>query len=236
MQKEKEFILIYQAALEETRSLLEEARANRQYQLELGQGNEKDVINLEVDHWTRGELSAYEDEIRQIEKKLTDGENTLTSEQVREILKRLEKLKPRIMEIVEHARQNILGSQVRYNIAEMIAKALGTQMFDVVDTAYEGDDERNAYVAKLKNRAGSEVVTVISPMEGEFGKNRVSVHSYDETFTDENTLMQRAKEITQVLSEEELQVGTPECAGRAKTEYQDISVVRGRKIAERAKT
>ncbi|MEZ4524904.1 MAG: hypothetical protein R2941_03175 [Desulfobacterales bacterium] len=69
-------------------------------------------------------------------------------------------------EIVEHARQNILASQLRSNIAELAAGAFQREGFAVEDAAYEGNDERNAYVVKMKNRAGSEVVTVISPVQG----------------------------------------------------------------------
>jgi len=77
MQKEKEFIILHQEALKEARSLPEEARANRKYQLELGQGNEKDILELEVDYWTHGELSTYEEKIKAFQNQLINEENTL---------------------------------------------------------------------------------------------------------------------------------------------------------------
>lgn len=229
MQKEREFMLIHQAALEEARILLEEARNNRKYQLEVGEGAEKDVFEMEVNHWTQGELSAYEEKVRDIEKRLAEGEPSLTTEQVKDMLAQLEALKPEILTIVEHARQHILGSQLRYNIAELAAEGLKGEGFVVDDAAYEGDDERNAYIVKLKNRAGSEVVTVISPMKGEFGKNEVSIHSYDEGFVDESTLYQRAKEIVGILNEEGLQAEPPRHVGNAKPEFRDMKAVRERK-------
>ncbi|NQU79070.1 hypothetical protein HQ545_04850 [Candidatus Woesearchaeota archaeon] len=91
---------------------------------------------------------------------------------------------------------------------------------------------RNAYIAKVKNIPGSEVVTVISPVEGEFGKNSVSTHSYDETFVDEGTLQQRADEIVGALNEAGLQAEAPECMGGAKPEYRDIAAVRQREPSE----
>lgn len=232
MQKEKEFMILHQTALKEARSLLEEARANRKYQLELGDGEEKDELELEVDYWSRGELSDYEEEIEALKKELINGENTLTIEEVKDILAKIEPLKPRIVEIVEHARQNILASQLRSNVAELAVEALRGQGFEVEDATYEGDDMRNSYIAKVKNIAGSEVVTVISPVEGEFGKNSVSIHSYDETFVDETTLQQRSGEIVGALNEAGLQAEAPECMGDAKPEYRDIAAVRQRKPSE----
>ncbi len=226
MQKEREFLLLHQAALQEAREILEEARSNRKHQLEFGEGAVRDVVELEVDFWTRGELTAHEKQIEELEKSLLAGEGNLTADQVREILARLESLKPQTTEIVEHARQNILSSQLRTNIAEVAAEALRKQMFEIQDAAYEGDDERNAYVVKVRNIAGSEVVAVISPVEGEFGKNAVSIHSYDETYTDDQTLARRAEEIVSILNEEGLQADAPVCAGSAKQDYRDLETVR----------
>lgn len=171
--KEQEFLLLHQAALEEARSLLAEARSNRRYKLELGEAQDRDEIDLEVDHWTRGELTQLENDISSLEKQLIDAESTLTSDQVRDILSQLDALKPRMTEVVEHARDNILASQLRVNIADAAVEAFKSQGFTVADETYEGEDERNAYYVKLQNIAGSEVVTVISPVEGEFGKNEV---------------------------------------------------------------
>ncbi len=226
LQKEREFFLLHQAALEEARSLIEEARANRQYQLEVGEGAEKDVFELEVDHWTRGELSAHEQEIGDLEQQLLDGEGSLTTDQVKEILAQIDALKPKTIEIVEHARQNILASQLRVNIAELAVESLAGEGFTVDDAAYEGDDERNAYVVKVRNRAESEVVTVIRPVEGDYGKNEVSVHSYDETFVDDATLRVRSEEIVNIFRDEGLVAASPACAGEAKQEYRDMNAVK----------
>lgn len=226
LRKQREFILVYQEALQEARLLLEEARANRKYQLELGEGAGREILALEVDYWTHGELTAFETEIRVLERELLNGEKTLTSEQVKESLARIEAMKPMLSEIVERAQQNILASQLRVNMAGVIVKVLAEQGFVLQDAVYEGDDMRNAYIAKVQNIAGSEVVTVISPVADDVGKNAVSVHSYDETFVDETTLKQRAQEITAVLNQEGLEAEAPVCSGKARGEYQDIAAVR----------
>ncbi|MCL0087100.1 hypothetical protein M1N65_03440 [Thermodesulfovibrionales bacterium] len=140
LRKQREFILVYQEALQEARLLLEEARANRKYQLELGEGAGREILALEADYWTHGELTAFETEIRVLERELLNGEKTLTSEQVKESLARIEAMKPMLSEIVERAQQNILASQLRVNMAGVIVKVLAEQGFVLQDAVYEGDD------------------------------------------------------------------------------------------------
>jgi hypothetical protein len=226
LRKQREFILVYQEALKETRVLLEEARANRKYQLELGQGADRETLALEVDYWTHGELTDFETELKALEKQLLKDENTLKIEQVKKVLDTIESMKPRLKEIVERARQNILASQLRVNMAEIIVEALQGQGFTLEDAAYEGGDERQAYTAKVRNVAGSEVVTVISPVQNAIGMNAVSIHSYDATFVDDITIKNRAQEITSILNETGLEANAPECAGDAKPEYRDIAAIR----------
>jgi len=239
LRKQREFMLTYQAALQEVRSLLEEAHANRKYQMGLGESADKDILTLEVDYWSNGELSAYEAKVKTAEKQLVKGENIFTIEEVKNILDRIETMKPEIEEIVERARQNILASQLRVNIAELVIEALKGQGFVLQDATYEGGDERNAYVAKVKNVAESEVVTVISPIEGELGKNVVEIHSYDETYVDDAVLKQRSKEIVSILNEKGLEAEAPVYAGKASPVYRNIEKVKqGKnvKIAGSART
>jgi hypothetical protein len=226
LSKEREFMLVHQAAIQAARELLEEAQSNRKHQLEVGKGADMSVHELEVDHWTRGELSTFEKELSGLDKRLIDGKETLTIKEARQILEDLDSMKSRSAEIVEHACKNILASQVRCNIAELATEALLPEGFDMVDAAYDGNDERNAYVVKVRNIAGSEVVTVITPVDGEYGKNEVSIHSHDKTFVDESVLMQRSCEIVEVLKGQGLLAGNPQCMGDADQSCFDIDAVR----------
>ena len=204
--------------------------ANRKYQIELGQESKKNNVELDVDFWSNGEFSEYEREIKKLENKLVKDKNTLSIKQVKEILDQIVVLKPKMDQIVDTASRNILSSQLRVNIAELVVESLESQGFVLDDSTYEGNDERSNYVVKVKNIAGSEVVTIISPVEEEFGKNSVSINSFDETFVDESTLRQRANDIVTILNEAGLQVGAPEHVGNANTEYRDIKTVRNRKM------
>lgn len=226
IEKEKEFMIIHEAALSEARALLAEARANRRLQVEGDDQNK--AFEAEVDHWTRGELKAHESLVDGKIHQLENGVETLTTDEARAILAELDELKPRIFEIVDHARQNILASQLRVEIAERAASALAAQLFDVVDATYEGDDERNSFVVKVRNRAGTEVVTVIAPVEGEYGKNEVSIHSFDQTYVDDSVRQQRAQELVTAINGDGFQAATPACMGNADSRYQDLEKVRQR--------
>ena len=81
-------------------------------------------------------------------------------------------------------------------------------------------------MVKVKNIAGDEVVTVISP-EQEFGVNSVSINSFSPSLVDENATQQNAKAIFDLLEEEGVKgKGNIECNQQARAEYQDMQKVR----------
>ena len=125
----------------------------------------------------------------------------------------------------------ILGSQLRAEIADRVVEVLDSLGYTLVnsdDAVYEGDDERNAYVVKVKNIAGDEVVTVISP-EKEFGTNSVSINSFSQTLVDETATQENAKAIFDSLEQEKVQgVGDVECNKEARQDYYNMREVQQR--------
>ncbi len=228
LQKESEFIMLHQAALEEVRTILEEARAHRECEINPESPADGEKIKLEVDYWSKGKLTALEKELQAIEHRLVSEEKSLNADDVRNILISLEEAEPKIIEIINGARDSIIDSHLRFNTAEMVVNALTAQGFDVVEGVYEGNDQRNAYVAKVRNIADTEIVTVISPVPDSAGKCRVSIHSYDETFVGEETLRERAREVAHLLEKEGLQVAPPACMGNADQSYRDFAAVAAR--------
>ncbi|MBO3460165.1 MAG: hypothetical protein KME33_36185 [Aetokthonos hydrillicola CCALA 1050] len=232
-QKEQEWLLLYNAALEDLRSLIAEVQANRECEVEVGQGDEADKFRLEVDYWVSGRLSEYEQELNHLEAQLKTGESTLTTEQVKQIGEQINNLHPRLGQIVEQAKLEILGSQLRVEIADKAVEVLESMGYSLVDSdtnaIYEGMDQRNAYVVKVKNIAGDEVVTIISP-EKEFGTNSVSINTFSQKLLDEKATQQNAKAIFDVLEVEGVKGTRPlECLTRPKQEYQNMQQVRQRR-------
>ena len=231
-QKEQEWLLLYNAALSDLKSLIAEVQANRKCEIEVGQGDEAQKFTLEVDYWVNDRLSQYEQQLSQLESQLTTNEATLTTEQVKELGTQITSLQPILGEIVEQAKLAILSSQVRAEIADRVVDVLSSLGYTLVnpesDAVYEGNDQRDAYVVKVKNIAGDEVVTVISP-EKEFGANSVSINSFSPTIVDETATQQNAKAIFDALEEEGVQgSGKVECHQQARAEYQDMQTVKQR--------
>jgi DNA repair exonuclease SbcCD ATPase subunit len=206
-QKQQQWELAYSKALEDLKSLIAQVQANRKYEMEVGQGDESDKFLLEVDFWTNGSLSQYEQELQQIETRLQEGESSLTTEQISQIAEQIAELQPRLGDIVQKAQEEILSSQMRVEIADKVAKALKHMGYILIDperdSLYEGEDYRNSYVLKLQNGVGGEVVTVISPTQ-EFGKNQVCVNSFGTILRDPVAQRQNADAINKRLADEKI--------------------------------
>ncbi|WP_375466963.1 hypothetical protein [uncultured Nostoc sp.] len=234
--KEQEWLLLYNAALEDLRSLIVEVQANRECEVEVGDGDEAEKFNLEVDYWVNGRLTEYQQKLHQLESQLTAGESTLTTEQVKEIAEKITALQPILGEIVEQAKLAILSSQLRAEIADKVVEVLSSQGYTLVDqntdAVYEGNDWRNAYVVKVKNIAGDEVVTVVSP-EKEFGVNSISINTFIPTIVDEKATQENASAIFDTLEEAGVKAtGALECNQQAKTEYQNLEEVKQRQVKQ----
>ena len=159
-QKEQEWQLLYNSAWEDLRSLIAEVQANRECEIEVGKDSETEKFKFEVDYWVDGRLSKYEEQLAELESRLKAGELTLSTEQVIQLGAEVTALQPTLGEIVEQAKLAILGSQLRAEIADRVVEVLDSLGYTLVnsdDAVYEGDDERNAYVVKVKNIAGDEV-------------------------------------------------------------------------------
>ena len=228
LQKEAEFMMLHQAALEEVRTILEEARAHRHCEVNPEGAEAGDSLEFEVDYWTCGELTAFEKDFQEIERKLVSKEKFLSTEDLKKMLISMEEAEPKLIKIMKKARDGVIASHLRRNTAGMVVDALAPQGFDVEAGLYEGNDQRNAYVAKVKNRPGTEIITVISPVPDNSGRCRVSIHSYDETYVSEETLRDRAREVASLLEKEGLQVVPPKCMGDADQSYRDLATVAAR--------
>lgn len=233
-QKEQEWQLFYNATLSDLRTLITEVEGNRECEVEVGEGEESEKFKLEVDYWVNGRLSNYEEELKQIETQLVDEASTLKTEEVKQLGEKINQLQPILGEILEEAKLNLLSSHLRVEIADSVVKALSSAGFNLVnpeaDATYEGNDQRNSYVVKVKNIAGDEVVTVISPGK-DFGTNAVSINTFSQTLVDETATQQNANAIFELLEKEGVQgIGKIECREKAKAEYQNLDEVKQRQV------
>jgi hypothetical protein len=225
-QKEQEWLLLYNAALQDIRNLIAEVQANRECNIEIGSDEDAEAFKLEVDYWSTGTLSDYEKELTEIETQLTTQEATLTSDTLKEFGAKIETLQPKFGEILEQAKLAILSSQLRAEIGDRVVEALNSLGYTLVnpevDSIYEGDDPRKSYAVKVKNIAGDEVVTVVSP-DRDFGVNSISINTFSPTLLDETATQQNSQAIFEVLDQEGVRPsGELVCNTEPRAEYENL--------------
>lgn len=227
LEAEQVFFRLRQEAIQRGRDLLATAQSARRRAMEIDPDTGEEM-ELDVDFWTGGGLARHEAELENQISELIDGEEILTIDDVRRWHEQLDATSGTTDELVQTAKAAVLASQIRFNLAQIALDVFETQGFRLYDSTYEGDDPRNAYVMKVRNIAGSEIVSVIAPFEGNFGENRLTLHAYDDAYSDETALDQRAGEIVAALNAEGVHASPPQPAGAADPRFRNIEVVRGR--------
>lgn len=201
------------AALAGGREILQVAAQNRKVRVADSEGEVIDV-DAEVDYWTDGKLTALEQRVNELVAAAADDETPLdTVELRRQVDERLPKLRTELDKIIEEAQINVISSQMRVSLAEEVVLALMERGYVVQAGVYEGEDQREGYVAKVKNKADSEVVIHITPVADKPGENELTISTYPDT-APPHELRNRAREITGVLRANGLQVGIIEETGR----------------------
>ncbi len=140
--------------LDEIREILEAQRF-----VEFEFFGEKETVD--VNYWTNGEIEKILKRINELKAKIED-ENTTTQEMV-EIIKEENEIFETAKKLSEKARDNILLSEARLDIADNVIDTLENMGFDMVDDTFVADDKRKSVVLKFTNEAEEEIVTVISP-------------------------------------------------------------------------
>ncbi len=235
-QKEQEWLLLYEATTQDLRSLIAEVQANRECELVVGEGSEADGFKFEVDYWTEGGLTQYQEELKGIEFELQGGETTWTSDRLKALGDRLQSYQPRLGEMVEAAKRAILSSQLRVEIADRIVETLSSFGYTLInldqDALYEKNDPRQSYLVKVRNIAGDEVVTVISPQKN-FGTNLISINTFSPTLIDETATQENAKAIFKQLETQGIQAtGDLECYQQPQQGYRNLQQVQGKEIPQ----
>jgi hypothetical protein len=163
---------------------------------------------INVPYWSGGH---YSDGIRKLKVLLNQIEeigDSLDEEELADFHNvRIRNVEELIKNSIQEARRNVLASQVRFNIADCVVKALENQGFVLSNGHYEDHDQRSAYQVDLKHIDGSEVTVHVSPIDGEIGRNVIDLETKQPELRTENELKQRAREVAVSLAQYGLQVG-----------------------------
>ncbi|GAB5526299.1 MAG: hypothetical protein Roseis2KO_41710 [Roseivirga sp.] len=215
LRKEQEFELIYQTTLEMVRTLFVNIRENRRVDLEDNAGS------LEVDYWTQGKFQQLENKIGEIKSRLEERKDILYQGDVEQILKDLHPLQQQQNVLIDESIERVVSSQIRAEMGDMVVSTLESQGFSVTESGYETNDQRKLYMIKLANRAGTEVVVVISP-DDETNNNVLSVNTYGADHLSEAATNKRNESIRNALSEAGIEMGQTVCADQGIKGFYDV--------------
>jgi len=201
--QEQLFEYTYAQALASVRSLIEEVRANSQARVGADQS-----IEVNVDFWSRGQLSRMQDRLVEAENHLEKDKDWLSLDEVRQLDNEAARLREMLPAAVYAARLNIINSQICYNVAEVVSGVMAEQGYEVIEGVYEGEDQRGAYAVKLQNRGGDEVVSIVTPSgTQELGYN-LQMNFYDRS-RDETARLHFANAVYEELNQLGLQATAP---------------------------
>jgi len=170
-------------------------------------------VAAEVDFWTHNALSKLRQQVAEEQNQLDNPDN-LSLDDLKQSIAHSEQWRQESEDLVEQAKEALIASQLRNNIAQSIETALENAGWDVVDSTYEGEDYRGALHVKLQNLANDELVTIITPEKApdKTIRNHLNIQFFDKHTNDEAFRQERLKLIVEKLREEELDCSQPQCA------------------------
>jgi hypothetical protein len=174
-------------------------------------GSELADVEVDVDHWSRGALGELEREVADLLRRVEDEETPMAEEDLVAVASgAAAALEGRLRTIVVEAGDAQLASQLRTNIAEIVAQTLEENGWATdVDGAYYDEDQRNSFIGKVEGPQGSAVVVVVRPVENRPGTNEVLVNSFEgpDQPQAEGLRRERARALVEALRSRGLDVG-----------------------------
>ncbi len=182
-------------------------------------------LDGEIDFWTGGALAKLTKTAEKELARLREPAGLTLSDLQSSIQESQERLGV-CEDLSEKARQAIIASQVRQNIAQAVAGSLHTAGWEVTDSTYESEDFSRSIHVKLGNLQGDEIVTVITPeaeMESAI-QNTLNIFFFDRSTNDEMLRRERIRLIMERLKELGLDGGEATCTpGTEQSPATDIS-------------
>ena len=164
------------ALLLEAQALQQEIRNSCQVPAVDLQGNVLEYF-FEVDAWSDGKLEQLETYLQRCQEWLQAG--FLDEIQLAAICCNLEEVQTWLPVVVQEARQAVLSSQLRYELAAQITERLQLQGYQLTAGSYIDQDLRQPYLLCLTGAAGSQVWIQVEPAPDEpyFNRARLEVVS-----------------------------------------------------------
>jgi len=231
-ERTSEWQVLFQIVNEELQSLVEEISTTAIVPT-IGLDGEYLDISLDLEQLSQGKYTKLLATSRDICTGLQQKARSLELQDLDYVLSKVvPKLKQDFSDLIFEVRQAALNVQIKNNIGYLAMKALEKHGFSFDQAWYANDDEREAFMVKLKGIDGSHISLQVAPSFDTLNANRLSVESSDSHINTENELMARWNEIERALRKVGAQVGELEVRDAPGAADDDLVIERERAETE----
>lgn len=206
-QLENEWSAYFEQAVESNAKLIATCDAQTTLKLAFDVEDGSEELEVDIDFWCNGQLSSLKELAISQQNLLTHSE-AMDVKNFKELIDESSKLQTDAESLTQKAKEAIILSQLRSDMASDIVDSLDRSGFTLEDSCFEGEDERASIHLKMTNISGDEVVTIITPVDNR--ENRLDIHFFDKD-SDESFKQTRLKNMMQRLSESGVECQTPQC-------------------------
>ena len=169
---------------------------------------------ISVNHWTGSRLVDFSQRVKETYENISNHNNEYSISDLRNWIENdLPALEDDLVDIVMTARMNVLDSQLRKNIADVIIKTLQEQGFAVRSIDAKRDVIDHPIQVDFENTSGDEIYVYIQPDEDEYANNNISIQTSESHPMYEYELENRRNLIAHQLRENGVDVRVYDQAG-----------------------
>ncbi len=206
--RQMEWDTYYSEALTGARAQLAalQAQQTARWVFDTNQGSQE--LDAEIDYWSDGALSALKARVEQSLATLEQQPHTLTLEDLKQHIATDQECMIELETIVVGAKERLIASQLRVNIAQDLLDELGRSGWQLEDSTWQGETAdgkgwKNSYHMKLKDLGGNEMISVIIPEDRPRGEveNRVQFAYYPKDNNDARFAASQTARLNETLAE-----------------------------------
>ena len=173
-------------------------------------------VEAQVDYWSEGTLTDFRNRLNSHLERLSTPEE-LSTDELKQMLDEIAPMEDELSDIVERAKERLVQSQVRQNIATSILQSFEGTHWELDDSTYENEDFRKGLHLKLKNSSDEEIVASVTPVETADGgiTSNVEINFFDR-FNDPELRQARLSDMHSSMHAEGVGVGAFECLDQSK--------------------
>jgi len=180
-----------------------------EFEFSTSQGKQK--TQIDVEHWSKGELSEILKKLNVYKNNLSESKDSLSLDDLEELKSRIHEYEDKIKSCINKARNAVFASQVRGDIATELVSKFEKKGWKLKEAVYEKEDQRNPLHIKF-GMGDDEMVIKYSPEEAKDSiRNSVNVSFFDRTRNDEAFRQERMKDIIETTQGLGISTSIPTC-------------------------